>query len=143
MGQKVICLAITEPSAGSDVAAIKTVAKREGDYYIVNGNKKWITCGVFADYFTVAVRTGEKGMRGISVLLLERDTMPGISTKQMDCTGVWPSGTTYIEFDEVKVPVSNLIGEENKGFGVIMKNFNHERWGFAVQANRFSRCLLE
>jgi len=143
MGQKIICLNITEPNAGSDVASIKTTAVREGDHYVVNGNKKWITNGIFADYFTVAVRTGGKGMRGISMLLLERDTMPGIETKRMDCQGVWPSGTTYVEFDNVKVPVGNLIGEENQGFGVIMKNFNHERWGFVIQANRFSRCLLE
>lgn len=143
MGQKIICLCITEPSAGSDVASIKTTAKREGDYYVVNGNKKWITNGVFADYFTVAVRTGGVGMRGISMLLLEREGMPGITTKRMDCQGVWPSGTTYVEFDQVRVPVANLIGQENQGFGVIMKNFNHERWGFVIQANRFSRCLLE
>lgn len=142
MGQKIICLNITEPSAGSDVAALKTTAKREGDFYIVNGNKKWITNGIFADYFTVSVRTGDKGMRGISMMLLERD-MPGITTKRMDCQGVWPSGTTYVEFDNVKVPVKNLIGKENEGFKVIMKNFNHERWGFVVQANRFARCLLE
>jgi len=142
-GEKIICLNITEPSAGSDVASLKTTAVREGDHYIVNGNKKWITNGVFADYFTVAVRTGGAGMRGVSMLLLEKDTMPGISTRRMDCQGVWPSGTTYVEFDSVKVPVSNLIGKENEGFGVIMKNFNHERWGFVIQANRFSRCLLE
>jgi len=142
-GEKIICLNITEPGAGSDVAALKTTAVREGDHYLVNGNKKWITNGIFADFFTVAVRTGDKGMRGVSMLLLERDTMPGITTTRMDCQGVWPSGTTYVEFDNVKVPIANLIGEENKGFGVIMKNFNHERWGFVVQANRFSRCLLE
>jgi len=143
MGQKIICLNITEPGAGSDVANIRTTAKREGDHYVVNGNKKWITNGIFADYFTVAVRTGGAGMRGISMLLLERDSMPGILTKRMDCQGVWPSGTTYVEFDQVKVPLANLIGQENQGFGVIMKNFNHERWGFVIQANRFSRCLLE
>jgi len=143
MGQKIICLNITEPMAGSDVASLKTTAKKEGDHYIVNGNKKWITNGVFADYFTVAVRTGGAGMRGISMMLLEKDTMEGISTSRMDCQGVWPSGTTYVEFDNVKVPASNLIGEENEGFKVIMKNFNHERWGFVAQANRFSRCLLE
>lgn len=143
LGQKIISLNITEPNAGSDVASIRTTAVREGDYYIVNGNKKWITNGIFSDYFTCAVRTGGKGMRGISMILLEKDTMQGITTKRMDCQGVWPSGTTYCEFDNVKVPVSNLIGKENEGFGVIMKNFNHERWGFIVQANRFSRCLLE
>merc|ERR1719414_1825681 len=82
-------------------------------------------------------------MRGVSMLLLERDTMSGISTKRMDCQGVWPSGTTYVEFDNVKVPASNLIGKENQGFKVIMKNFNHERWGFVIQANRFSRVCIE
>jgi len=143
MGQKIICLNITEPGAGSDVANIKTKAVRDGDHYVVNGNKKWITNGIFADYFTVAVRTGGPGMKGISMLLLERDSMPGIDTKRMDCQGVWPSGTTYVEFDKVRVPLQNLIGEENKGFGVIMKNFNHERWGFVVQASRFSRCCFE
>jgi len=143
MGQKIICLNITEPGAGSDVANIKCTAKRDGDFFVVNGNKKWITNGIFADYFTVAVRTGKGGMGGVSMLLMERDTMPGISTKRMDCQGVWPSGTTYVEFDNVKVPASNIIGKENEGFKVIMKNFNHERWGFVVQANRFSRCLLE
>jgi len=143
MGQKVISLNITEPSAGSDVASLKCMAKREGDYYIVSGNKKWITNGIFSDYFTTAVRTGRPGMGGISMILLERETQPGISTKRMDCQGVWPSGTTYVEFDNVKVPLANLIGKENEGFKVIMKNFNHERWGFVVQANRFSRVLLE
>jgi len=103
----------------------------------------WITNGIFADYFTVAVRTGAAGMKGVSMLLIERDSMSGITTTRMECQGVWPSGTTYVEFNNVKVPVSNLIGEENKGLGVIMKNFNHERWGFVIQANRFSRCLLE
>ncbi|CAE8621665.1 unnamed protein product [Polarella glacialis] len=141
MGQKIICLAITEPTAGSDVASIRTTAVRDGDHYIVNGQKKWITNGIFADYFTVAVRTGDKGMRGISMLLMEKGE--GISTKRMDCQGVWPSGTTFVEFDNVRVPCANLIGKENEGFGVIMKNFNHERWGFVIQANRFSRCLLE
>ena len=73
-------------------------------------------------------------MRGVSMLLLEKG--PGITTKRMDCQGVWPSGTTYVEFDAVKVPLKNLIGKENEGFGVIMKNFNHERWGFVVQVSR-------
>jgi len=97
---------------------------------------------MFADYFTVAVRTGGKGMGGISMLLLEKG-MPGIECKQMDCMGVWASGTAYITFEDVKVPVENLIGEENQGFKCIMHNFNHERWGFIVQANRFARVCME
>lgn len=129
LGEKVICLAITEPSAGSDVANLKTEAKLtpDGKHYIVNGEKKWITNGVFADYFTVAVRTGGKGMGGVSLLLIERE-MPGVKTTQMKCSGVWPSGTTYITFEDVKVPVENLIGKENQGFKYIMYNFNHERY---------------
>jgi len=142
MGKKIICLAITEPSAGSDVANIQTTAKKQGDHYVVNGQKKWITNGIFADFFTAAVRTGDKGMGGVSMLLIEK-TMPGVSTRRMDCQGVWPSGTTFVDLDDVKVPATNLIGVENQGFKVIVKNFNHERWGFVVQANRFSRVLVE
>jgi alkylation response protein AidB-like acyl-CoA dehydrogenase len=102
-GKKFICLAITEPSAGSDVANLKTTAKLtpDGKHYIVNGEKKWITNGVFADYFTTAVRTGGEGMGGISLLLIERSK--GVKTTQMKCQGVWSSGTTYVEFDDVMV----------------------------------------
>ena len=80
---------------------------------------RWITNGVFADFFTVAVRTGEPGMRGISMMLLEKD-MEGIECRQMQCMGVWSSGTTYITFDDVKVPASHIIGKENEGFKCIM-----------------------
>eukprot|EP00193_Tetraselmis_chui_P006299 CAMPEP_0177762732 /NCGR_PEP_ID=MMETSP0491_2-20121128/6500_1 /TAXON_ID=63592 /ORGANISM="Tetraselmis chuii, Strain PLY429" /LENGTH=429 /DNA_ID=CAMNT_0019278803 /DNA_START=312 /DNA_END=1601 /DNA_ORIENTATION=- len=143
-GDKVICLCISEPYAGSDVAGIRCTAEKDpsGKFYVVNGEKKWITNGMFADYFTVAVRTGGKGMGGISLLLLEKG-MPGIECKQMDCMGVLASGTAYITFDDVKVPVENLLGTENQGFKCIMHNFNHERWGFIVQANRFARVCLE
>eukprot|EP01116_Phalansterium_solitarium_P001628 TRINITY_DN1143_c0_g2_i1.p1 TRINITY_DN1143_c0_g2~~TRINITY_DN1143_c0_g2_i1.p1 ORF type:complete len:536 (+),score=189.85 TRINITY_DN1143_c0_g2_i1:72-1679(+) len=143
-GEKVICLAITEPYAGSDVAGLRCEARKtaDGRHYIVNGEKKWITNAVFADYFTVAVRTGGAGMGGISLLLIER-TMPGVTTRQMHCTGVWSSGTTYITFEDVKVPVENLIGKENVGFRYIMHNFNHERWGIVVQASRFARVCYD
>lgn len=118
-GDKRICLAITEPDAGSDVANLgcEAVLTPDGKHYIVNGAKKWITNGIWCDYFTTAVRTGtkESGMNGISCLLIERD-MGGVSTRRMDCQGVWSSGTTYITFEDVKVPVENLIGKENKGF---------------------------
>ncbi|ORX81672.1 acyl-CoA dehydrogenase NM domain-like protein [Basidiobolus meristosporus CBS 931.73] len=143
-GEKFICLAITEPYAGSDVASIRCEAKLsdDGEHYIVNGEKKWITNGVWADYFTVAVRTGGEGMGGVSLLLIER-SMPGVTTRQMLCSGVWSSGTSYITFEDVKVPKSHLIGKENKGFKYIMYNFNHERMGIAIQASRFSRVCLE
>merc|ERR1719217_836812 len=76
-------------------------------------------------------------------MILVEKSFGGIGTKRMDCQGVWSSGTTFVTFDNVEVPASNIIGNENEGFRVIIKNFNHERWGFVVQANRFSRCLLE
>jgi len=145
-GDKIICLAITEPYAGSDVANLKCEAKLSEckKFYIVNGEKKWITNGVFADFFTTAVRTGdeESGMFGLSMLLIERD-MPGVSTRQMNCSGVWPSGTAYITFEDVKVPVENIIGNEGEGFKSILANFNHERWAIVVQCVRFARVCFE
>ncbi|KAL9607455.1 MAG: hypothetical protein Q9167_007631 [Letrouitia subvulpina] len=143
-GDKRICLAITEPDAGSDVANLTCEAKLtdDGKHYIVNGEKKWITNGIWCDYFTTAVRTGGPGMNGVSALLIERDN-GGVSTRRMDCQGVWASGTTYITFEDVKVPVENLIGKENQGFKVIMTNFNHERIGIIIQCIRFSRVCYE
>ena len=116
-GDKRICLAITEPDAGSDVANLTCEAKltEDGKHYTVNGEKKWITNGVWCDYFTTAVRTGGPGAGGVSLLLIEREH-GGVSTRRMDCQGVWSSGTTYITFEDVKVPVENLLGKENQGF---------------------------
>lgn len=141
-GKKRICLAITEPRGGSDVATLETSAVRQGDFYVVNGIKKFITNGLWADYFSVAVRTGGPGGQGVSMLLIERN-MHGVSTLPIKVQGVKGSGTAFVEFDDVKVPVSNLLGKENQGFKVIMSNFNHERLGFVVQAQRFSRVCLE
>ena len=143
-GDKRICLAITEPDAGSDVANLTCEAKlsEDGKHYIVNGEKKWITNGVWCDYFTTAVRTGGPGMEGVSLLLIER-AHGGVTTRRMDCQGVWSSGTTYITFEDTKVPVENLLGKENKGFRSIMSNFNHERIGIIIQAVRFARVCYE
>lgn len=143
MGEKFICLCISEPWAGSDVAGMQTTAKKEGDNYIVNGAKKWITNGIWADYFTVAVRTGGPGGRGTLSMLLIEKTMPGVKCSKMDCTGAWGSGTTYVTFEDVVVPACNLIGKEGDAFKYIMYNFNHERWGFVVQAIRFARVCFE
>ena len=102
--------------------------------YVVSGEKKWITNGVWADFFTVAVRTGGPGMGGISLLLIEK-TMPGVECKRMDCMGVWASGTTFITFDEVKVRRwESDRPRAAQGRKYVMHNFNHERWGFVVQA---------
>lgn len=143
-GDQRICLSITEPDAGSDVANLTTTAEKtaDGKYYVVNGTKKWITNGIWADYFTAAVRTGGSGMNGISVLLIEK-SFPGVNVRKMETQGMRTSGSTYITFEDVKVPVENLIGEENNGFKVIMTNFNHERLGVIIQANRFARVCVE
>jgi alkylation response protein AidB-like acyl-CoA dehydrogenase len=135
-------LAITEPYAGSDVANIQCEAKKtpDGQFYIVNGEKKWITNGFYADYFVTAVRTGQ-GNTGISVLLIERG--PGVKTLKMDCMGMSATGTAFVTFEDVRVPVSNLLGKENQGFQIIMHNFNHERLQVIVSANRLSRVCYE
>jgi len=135
-GDKTIALAVSEPTAGSDVGNLKTTAIEDGDFYVVNGMKKWITCGMFADYFTTAVRTGgeDSGMFGIEMLLIER-TREGVSTRAMDCMGVKGSGTALVFFENVRVPKTNLLG----GVQMVLQNFVMERFGLAVQACRFSR----
>jgi len=141
-GEKISALAITEPSGGSDVAQLKTTAKREGDHYIVNGSKMFITSGVRADFYTVAVRTGGPGAGGVSLLLIERG-MEGFTQQPLKKMGWWASDTAQLFFDDVKVPVENLIGEENKGFRYVMLNFNSERLGMAASCTAFSRVCLE
>jgi len=143
-GQKMIALAITEPWAGSDVAAIQTTAvlSSDGTHYIVNGQKKFITNGGYADFFTTAVRTGKEGMGGISLLLIERD-MPGFTIRRLKTQGWASSSTTHLLFENVKVPVKNLIGKENHGFRAIMINFNHERWVGIVKTIRGCRSCIE
>eukprot|EP00004_Rigifila_ramosa_P008279 TRINITY_DN19492_c0_g1_i1.p1 TRINITY_DN19492_c0_g1~~TRINITY_DN19492_c0_g1_i1.p1 ORF type:complete len:434 (+),score=112.95 TRINITY_DN19492_c0_g1_i1:48-1304(+) len=141
-GKKNISLAISEPYAGSDVANIRATAVRQGDHYIVNGLKKWITGGAYADYFTVAVRTGGEGMGGISLLLLEKG-MPGITVRKMPTQFDTCHNTTFITLEDVKVPAANLIGDENNGFMLIMTNFNHERFIIAVGAARSARLCFE
>jgi len=141
-GKKIMSLAVTEPYAGSDVASLRTTARREGDFFIVNGEKKFITSGTKATYFTVAVRTGGKGMKGVSLLLMEAG-MPGFTIRRQKTQGWWISGTSYLTFEDVKVPVKNLIGKENDGFRPIMHNFNHERFVFAAMSNRYARICLE
>ena len=107
--------------AGSDVANIVTTAERQGDNYIVNGAKKWITNGMWADYCTAAVRTGGAGKSGISALVIPLNSK-GVTRRKILNSGVAASGSTYLEFDDVVVPVANLLGEENKGFKIIMSS---------------------
>ena len=103
-GKKIMALAVSEPYAGSDVAGLRCTAKREGDFYIVSGVKKFITAGTRAHFFTTAVRTGGEGMKGVSLLLIE-SSRPGVSTHRMKTSGWWTSSTALVTFDNVKVPV--------------------------------------
>ncbi|WP_444885152.1 acyl-CoA dehydrogenase family protein [Microbulbifer sp. PSTR4-B] len=142
-GDKHISLAITEPGAGSDVANLQCRAERDGDDYIVTGEKTYITGGMRANWFTAAVRTGEEGFGGISLLLIPADA-EGVSRQLLDKKqGWWCSDTASIFFDQVRVPASNLIGGENQGFLPIVHNFNRERLGIAASCVEFSRVCLQ
>lgn len=142
-GEKRISLAITEPGAGSDVAQIATTARREGNCYLVNGSKTYITGGLRANWFTTAVRTGGPGAAGVSTLVIPADAA-GVDRTALDRKqGWWCSDTATIYFDNVRVPVENLLGEENQGFKVIMHNFNAERLAMSVAMDGFSRVCLE
>jgi len=141
-GKKISALAITEPGGGSDVANLRTRARRDGNHYIVSGEKTFITSGVRADYITLAVRTGGEGAGGVSLLLVEGDT-PGLSRTKLKKMGWWASDTATLHFDDCRVPVENLIGEEGRGFRLIMQNFNSERMGMAASCTAFARVCLE
>jgi acyl-CoA dehydrogenase len=141
-GEKLICLGITEPGGGSDVANLRTKAERKGAVYVVNGEKTYITTGMRADYVTLAVRTGGPGIGGISLLLVELDR-PGVTRTPLAKMGWHASDTATIHFDNVEVPAENLIGPENGGFAGIMRNFNGERLGMSQQANAFARICFE
>ncbi|KAF5854763.1 hypothetical protein ETB97_011802, partial [Aspergillus alliaceus] len=143
-GRKRACIAITEPEAGSDVANITTTAVKSADgrFYVVNGGKKWITNGIWSDYTTMAVRTGGPGAGGLSVLLVPLKGYPGVTMRRLKVAGQKAGGTTYIELDDVKVPVENLIGAEGAGMRIIMTNFNHERLTIAVGCTRQARVAL-
>jgi acyl-CoA dehydrogenase len=141
-GEQIAALAITEPSGGSDVANLKTTARLDGDHYVVNGSKTFITSGMRADMFTVAVRTGGEGMGGISLLVIPGDT-PGLSRTPLHKMGWWCSDTATLYFEDCRVPVANLVGKENQGFLGIMQNFNSERISLAAMAVSFSQVCYD
>jgi acyl-CoA dehydrogenase len=141
-GEKIISLCITEPGAGSDVANLSTRAEKRGDRYIVTGSKMYITSGMRADYYTVAVRTGGEGPSGVSLLLLEKG-MKGFSQTKLDKMGWHASDTAALYFDGVEVPEENLIGTEGAGFPAIMLNFNGERLGMAAGACAYAWVCIE
>ncbi|QGW80372.1 acyl-CoA dehydrogenase family protein [Variovorax paradoxus] len=142
-GEKIAALAITEPGGGSDVAALRTTARRDGEHYVVNGEKTFITSGMRADWITVAVRTGEeRGAGGISMLLVPGDA-PGVTRTRLAKMGWLCSDTAQLHFDNVRVPARYLLGNEGAGFRMVMGNFNGERIGLAAGALGFAQACLD
>jgi acyl-CoA dehydrogenase len=143
-GETIAALGITEPGAGSDVASIRTQARREGDHYILNGSKMFITNGVNADWVVVAAKTDPAaGHRGISLFIVERD-QPGFTVgKKLNKLGWRSSDTAELILENVRVPVKNRIGEENRGFYYIMQNFQWERICMALQSIGLAEKALE
>ncbi len=135
LGEKIAALGITEPNYGSDVASLRTRAVRAGDEWVINGSKMFITNGPRADFITLVVRTSDApGFKGISIILVELDR-PGISiSRKLDKVGMRSSDTAEISFEDVRVPASNLLGEEGKGFSYIMWELQGERMIAAAAA---------
>jgi acyl-CoA dehydrogenase len=130
-GRKGSSLGMTEPSGGSDVAAIKTTARRDGNHFLINGSKTFITGGMTSDYFVIGARTGNGGLTGISLFFIDADT-PGFERVSLERKmGWWCSDQATLYFNDVRVPAENLMGEEDKGFISIMENFNYERLSMA------------
>lgn len=143
-GEIITAIAMSEPGAGSDVRNIRTVARREGDYYVINGSKTFISNGLLADVVMVACKTDPSaGHKGISLIAVESG-MPGFSRgRKLDKIGQRSADTAELHFDDVRVPVANLIGDENKGFYQLMRNLPKERLGIAVHAVASSRRAYE
>lgn len=144
-GEKIAALAITEPGGGSDVAALRTAARREGGDWVIDGEKVFITSGMRADWITMAVRTGSpgsKGAGGISMIVVPGDAK-GLSRTSLDKMGWWCSDTAHLRMDRVRVPARYLLGEEGAGFRIIMGNFNGERLGMSAMALGFAQACFD
>lgn len=141
-GDMIGCLCISEPFGGSDVAGMKSTAKKQGDHYILNGSKTFITNGVYSDYLVVAAKTSpEKGNKGMSMFVVDRDT-EGIEATKLNKLGWRASDTAELSFTDVKIPEENLMGEEDKGFSYIMQHFALERLIMGVNAHARSEHAL-
>ncbi len=143
-GRKISALGITEPGGGSDVAGLRTTARRDGDHYVIDGEKTFITSGMRADWFTLAVRTDpdNKGAGGISMIAVPGD-VAGLTRSRLGKMGWLCSDTALLHFEGARVPVGNLIGEEGKGFRMIMTNFNAERISIAAMALGMAECCYD
>ncbi len=142
-GELIGALAVTEPDGGSDVAALRTTAKRDADHYVLNGAKTYITSGCRADFVTTAVRTGDSGAGGLSLLVVERGT-PGFTvSRKLEKMGWLCSDTAELSFADVRVPAANLVGAKNSGFAQLAQHFLNERLLLAVQAYASGQRALD
>ncbi|TXD53676.1 MULTISPECIES: acyl-CoA dehydrogenase family protein [unclassified Polaribacter] len=142
-GDMIGCLCITEPFGGSDVAGMRSTAIKQGDKYILNGSKTFITNGVYSDYLIVAAKTDPSDKyKGISIFVVDRSSK-GVSATKLDKLGWKASDTGEIAFDNVEIPISNLLGEEGKGFAYIMQHFASERLIMGVNAHARAEFALE
>ena len=141
-GEAIAALAITEPGGGSDVARLRTTARLESGYWVIDGEKTFITSGLRADWLTVAVRTGGPGAGGISLIAVP-GASPGLQRTELDKMGWWCSDTAHLRFEGVRVPADHLIGLENAGFRMIMANFNGERLLMSAGACAFAQVCLD
>ncbi|WP_116047771.1 acyl-CoA dehydrogenase family protein [Amycolatopsis palatopharyngis] len=142
-GELIGSLAVTEPDGGSDVAAVRTSARRDGDHFVVNGAKTFITSGCRADFVTTVVRTGDPGAHGLSLLVVERDT-PGFTvSRKLEKMGWHCSDTAELSYVDARVPVANLVGAENSGFAQVATQFVSERVSLAVQAYATAQRALD
>ncbi|MFX0557273.1 acyl-CoA dehydrogenase family protein [Maribacter sp. CXY002] len=143
LGDKVGCLCVSEPFGGSDVAGMRTTAIKDGDRYILNGSKTFITNGVYADYMVVAAKTKPSlGNKGISIFVVDRNSK-GVTANKLNKLGWRASDTAELAFDNVIIPATNLMGEENKGFSYIMEHFALERLVMGINAHARAEYALE
>ena len=142
-GEKIGCLCISEPFGGSDVAGMRTTAVKQGDNFVINGSKTFITNGVYSDYLIVTAKTDTSDKyNGISIFVIDRDT-PGISATKLDKLGWKASDTAEIAFDNVVIPANNLMGDEGKGFAYIMSHFALERLVMGINAHARAEFALD
>ncbi|WP_375461502.1 acyl-CoA dehydrogenase family protein [uncultured Enterovirga sp.] len=145
-GRKICAVAVTEPGAGSDVKAIRTRARRDGDSYVLDGSKIYITNGVLGDLYCVAAKTGEPGdrpSRSVSMFLVEKGT-PGLRVgRALDKHGWRSSDTAELFFEDCRIPAENLLGEEGQGFYAIMRNFQNERVVIGAMAIGEAQAAIE
>lgn len=141
-GRKLMAIGLTEPSGGSDLAAVKTRAEKRGDKWILNGSKTFISSGMRADYYTIVARTGGPGADGLSLFLVEKG-MPGFSQTKLEKMGWHMSDTATIYFDDVELPEDHLLGPKDQGFLATVKNLNGERAGLSAGCCAFARAALE